>query len=77
MRSLFPITVRLALAYPERVGGLISQNGNADLYGPGDAWAPVRAYWDDPNEANDEVIRNAILTPEAVKWHYLHGVAAR
>lgn len=70
-----PAGLRLALAYPERVSGLISQNGNAYLEGLGDAWAPVRAYWDDPTEANGEVIRDAILTPEGVKWQYLHGVS--
>jgi len=70
-----PAGLRLALAYPERVRGLISQNGNAYLEGLGDAWAPVRAYWDDPTEANGEVIRDAILTPEGVKWQYLHGVS--
>lgn len=70
-----PAGLRLALAYPERVSGLISQNGNAYLEGLGDAWAPVRAYWEDPTEANGEVIRDAILTPEGVKWQYLHGVS--
>jgi len=70
-----PAGLRLALAYPERVSGLISQNGNAYLEGLGDAWAPVRAYWDDPSEANGEVIRDAILTPEGIKWQYLHGVS--
>lgn len=70
-----PAGLRLALAYPERVSGLISQNGNAYLEGLGDAWAPVRAYWDNPSEANGEVIRDAILTPEGIKWQYLHGVS--
>jgi len=62
-----PAGLRLALAYPERVSGLISQNGNAYLEGLGDAWAPVRAYWDNPSEANGKVIRDAILTPEGIK----------
>jgi len=70
-----PTGLRLALAYPERVSGLISQNGNAYLEGLGDAWAPVRAYWDNPSEANGKVIRDAILTPEGIKWQYLHGVS--
>lgn len=70
-----PAGLRLALAYPERVSGLISQNGNAYLEGLGDAWAPVRAYWDNPSEANGKVIRDAILTPEGIKWQYLHGVS--
>jgi pimeloyl-ACP methyl ester carboxylesterase len=43
-----PVGLRLALAHPERVTGLVSQNGNAYLEGLGDAWAPVRAYWAEP-----------------------------
>ncbi|MBP2169339.1 pimeloyl-ACP methyl ester carboxylesterase [Erwinia toletana] len=70
-----PAGLRLALAYPERVTGLISQNGNAYLEGLGDAWAPVRAYWADASEENGQVIRDAILNVEGVKWQYLHGVS--
>ncbi|KAF6660416.1 alpha/beta hydrolase [Enterobacteriaceae bacterium EKM102V] len=70
-----PAGLRLALARPERVSGLISQNGNAYLEGLGEAWAPVRAYWDDPSEAKGQVVRNTVLTPEAIKWQYTHGVS--
>lgn len=70
-----PVGLRLALAYPERVTGLISQNGNAYLDGLGDAWDPVRAYWADASEENGQVIRDAILTLDGVKWQYLHGVS--
>ncbi|WP_193163316.1 alpha/beta fold hydrolase [Microbulbifer hainanensis] len=68
-----PIGLRLALAYPERVTGLISQNGNAYLEGLGDAWAPIRAYWDNPAE-NRQAVKDAILSLEGTKWQYLHGV---
>lgn len=70
-----PAGLRLALARPERVSGLISQNGNAYLEGLGEAWAPVRAYWDDPSEAKGQVVRDTVLTPEAIKWQYTHGVS--
>ncbi len=70
-----PAGLRLALARPERVSGLISQNGNAYQEGLGEAWAPVRAYWDDPSEAKGQVVRDTVLTPEAVKWQYTHGVS--
>lgn len=70
-----PAGLRLALARPERVSGLISQNGNAYLEGLGEAWAPVRAYWDDPTEAKGQVVRDTVLTPEAIKWQYTHGVS--
>lgn len=70
-----PAGLRLALARPERVSGLISQNGNAYLEGLGEAWAPVRAYWDDPSEAKGQVVRDTVLTPEAIKWQYTHGIS--
>jgi len=70
-----PAGLRLALARPERVSGLISQNGNAYLEGLGEAWAPVRAYWDDPSKAKGQVVRDTVLTPEAIKWQYTHGVS--
>src|SRR6266446_9111216 len=35
-----PTGFRLAMAHPERVAGIVSQNGNAYEAGLGDAWAP-------------------------------------
>ncbi|WP_454693656.1 alpha/beta fold hydrolase [Achromobacter aegrifaciens] len=70
-----PVGLRLALAHPERVTGLVSQNGNAYLEGLGDAWAPVRAYWAEPTSANRQVIADAVLNFEGTKWQYVHGVA--
>ena len=51
-RSMFSIRrtpgFRLALAHPERVTGIISQNGNAYEEGLGDAWNPIQKYWKEP-----------------------------
>ncbi|WP_330110072.1 alpha/beta hydrolase [Methylophaga thalassica] len=69
-----PAGLRLALAYPERVTGFISQNGNAYLEGLGDAWAPVQAYWAEPNAENRQVVHDAILNLEGTRWQYAHGV---
>lgn len=69
-----PAGLRLALRYPERVTGLISQNGNAYLEGLGDAWAPVRAYWDTPSADNRQRVSDAMLNQEGIRWQYLHGV---
>lgn len=70
-----PVGLRLALAHPERITGLVSQNGNAYLDGLGeDAWAPLRAYWADPSPANRQSIADGILHLEGTKWQYLHGV---
>jgi pimeloyl-ACP methyl ester carboxylesterase len=69
-----PTGLRLAMAHPERVTAIVSQNGNAYEDGLGDAWAPIRKYWSEPNAANREVVRNAALSPEGVRFQYLEGV---
>jgi pimeloyl-ACP methyl ester carboxylesterase len=69
-----PVGFRLALARPERVTAIISQNGNAYEEGLSDGWNPIQRYWQQPNAANRDAIR-AQLTPEATKFQYLHGVA--
>ena len=68
-----PVGLRLAVGAPERVAGLISQNGNTYLEGLGDAFGPVRTYWARPNRENLNALRN-ILTLEATRWQYEHGV---
>lgn len=70
-----PVGLRLALAYPERVTGIISQNGNAYLEGLGEAWEPVRRYWADPSAANRQVVNDEVLNLAGTKWQYLHGVS--
>jgi pimeloyl-ACP methyl ester carboxylesterase len=70
-----PTGLRLAMAHPERVSAIVSQNGNAYEEGLGDAWAPIRKYWSTPTAENREVIRQAILNLEGTRWQYTHGVA--
>jgi pimeloyl-ACP methyl ester carboxylesterase len=70
-----PTGLRLAVAHPERVTGLISQNGNAYTEGLGDAWSPIRAYWADPSAQNRQVVRENVLSFEGTRWQYVHGVA--
>jgi len=69
-----PIGLRLALRHPDRVTGLIVQNGNAYLDGIQDFWKPVRALWADPSPANRNALRK-VVTPEITKWQYLNGVS--
>lgn len=69
-----PTGLRLALKHPERVTGLVSQNGNAYLEGLGEAWAPIKAYWEDSSAANRQVIADAVLNLEGTRWQYVHGV---
>lgn len=68
-----PVGLRLALAHPERVRAIVSQNGNAYLEGLGDAWDPIRAYWQEPTEEHREALRSA-LTLEGTRWQYTYGV---
>lgn len=71
-----PVGLRLALAYPERVTGFVSQNGNAYEEGLGDAWAPIRAYWAEASAANRQVVHDNVLNLEGTRWQYTHGVPA-
>jgi pimeloyl-ACP methyl ester carboxylesterase len=65
----------LAMAHPDRVTAIVSQNGNAYEDGLGDAWGPIRKYWSAPTAENREVLRKNILTLEGTRWQYAHGVA--
>ena len=70
-----PTGLRLAMARPERVIAIVSQNGNAYEEGLGDAWGPIRKYWSAPTVENREVLRQNILNLEGTRWQYTHGVA--
>src|SRR4029077_13157623 len=47
-----PAGFRLAMARPERVTAIVSQNGNAYEQGLSDAWDPIRKYWAAPTAEN-------------------------
>ena len=68
-----PVGFRLALAKPERVAAIISQNGNSYVEGLSTGWNPIQAYWREPTAAHREALRQ-FLTPETTKWQYVHGV---
>jgi pimeloyl-ACP methyl ester carboxylesterase len=68
-----PVGLRLALAHPERITAIISQNGNAYEEGLSQGWNPIQKYWKEPTPENRATLRE-FLTPEATKWQYLHGV---
>jgi pimeloyl-ACP methyl ester carboxylesterase len=69
-----PTGFRLAMAHPERVTAIVSQNGNAYEEGLGDAWAPIRRYWSNPTTENRETIRH-VLNPEGMRGEYGSGIA--
>lgn len=69
-----PTGFRIAARHPDRIAAIISQNGNAYEEGLSDGWNPIRAYWQEPSQANRDALR-ALLKPEATRWQYTHGVA--
>ena len=68
-----PVGFRLALAHPERITAIVSQNGNAYEEGLSEGWNPIQKYWKEPTEQNRLALR-AFLTPEATKSQYAYGV---
>ncbi len=68
-----PIGFRMALAHPERVSAIVSQNGNAYTEGLGSAWAPIERYWRDPSPQNREAVRRD-LGPQGIRAQYTTGV---
>jgi pimeloyl-ACP methyl ester carboxylesterase len=68
-----PTGLRLALAHPERVTAIVSQNGNAYVEGLSDEWGPWQTYWREPTPAHREACRDS-LKPDTIKnWQYLTG----
>lgn len=69
-----PVGFRLALAHPDRITAIITQNGNAYAEGLSAGWNPIQKYWSEPTAANRAGLRD-FLKPETVQFQYLHGVS--
>ena len=67
-----PVGFRIAEAHPERVAGLVIQNGNAYEEGLRDFWDPIKKYWSSGSDEDRDALR-AFLTLGATKWQYQHG----
>jgi pimeloyl-ACP methyl ester carboxylesterase len=68
-----PTGFRIAVKHPDRISGIISQNGNAYEEGLSEGWSAMRAYWRDPSSENRAALRT-LLSPETTRWQYTHGV---
>ncbi len=68
-----PIGYRLALLHPEKVSGLVVQNGNAYDEGLLDFWNPIKKYWEDATAENRAAL-NYLASADATKWQYQNGV---
>lgn len=70
-----PVGFRLAAKHPERVTAIVVQNGNAYDEGlDNDFWKPIKAYWKEPASKDKRVALAGLLTYDATKWQYTHGV---
>lgn len=68
-----PVGLRLALANPEKVTAIITQNGNAYEEGLSQGWNPIRRYWEDPSSENRESLRD-FVTVKITRFQYEEGV---
>jgi pimeloyl-ACP methyl ester carboxylesterase len=68
-----PVGYRLALKHPERVTGLIVQNGNAYDEGLREFWDPIKAYWADGSTKSREAL-SGLVTLATTKFQYTDGV---
>lgn len=68
-----PVGLRLAMAHPERVTAIISQNGNAYLDGLSDAWGDWQAYWRLATPAAREACRASLGADAIEQFQYRHG----
>lgn len=70
-----PVGFRVAAAHPERVSGFIVQNGNAYDEGlDNEFWKSIKDYWKNPNDSAKREALKGLLTYDATKWQYTHGV---
>ncbi|WP_157134770.1 alpha/beta fold hydrolase [Sphingomonas sp. PAMC 26605] len=70
-----PTGLRLAMARPERVTAIVTQNGNAYIEGLSELWGPWQAYWRDPTPEHREATRDS-LSDDAIRFQYEHGAQA-
>ena len=68
-----PVGYRLALKHPERVSGLIVQNGNAYEEGLAAFWDPIKTYWKS-GAAKDRAALSNLVTLDITKFQYTDGV---
>ncbi|MBV8389979.1 MAG: alpha/beta hydrolase [Mucilaginibacter sp.] len=68
-----PTGFRLAAANPEKITGIITQNGNAYVEGLSSGWNPIQKYWEHDTQKNRDALRE-FLTLQGTKAQYFTGV---
>lgn len=69
-----PVGWRLAVANPQKITAIVSQNGNAYEEGLSEGWADMRKAWAAPTPENREALRR-FNSPEMIQWQYTEGVS--
>ncbi|WP_261370787.1 alpha/beta fold hydrolase [Weissella cibaria] len=67
-----PIGFRIAKSSPEKILGIVSQNGNIYEEGLGEKWHDRKAYWANPTLAKREAYKQA-FAPKTIINQYLDG----
>ena len=68
-----PVGYRLATAHPERITGIVVQNGNAYEEGLGQGIKPLIDYGKVQSAETEKSLRS-VLTVETTRFQYTHGV---
>lgn len=70
-----PVGYRIATRRPEKVEGLIVQNGNAYVEGMEDGfWGPIKKYWANPTDPEALAGATTLVAPASTRWQYEDGV---
>ncbi|MBW9051094.1 alpha/beta fold hydrolase [Rhizobium mesosinicum] len=69
-----PTGFRLALRHPERITGMIVQNGNAYEDGLSSFWDQLKAYWATNSKEARDALR-PLMSLDVTKFQYLDGVS--
>lgn len=69
-----PVGYRIAVANPEKITGIITQNGNAYEEGLSEGWNPIQKYWAQPTDENRNNLRG-MSTAATTQWQYFTGVS--
>lgn len=67
------VGLRVCLNHPEKIQGLIVQDGNSHMEGIGPEWDETRDYWENPTAEKKEKVY-AFLSAEGTKWQDTAGV---
>ena len=71
-----PVGMRIAMADPEKVTAIITQNGN--MYEEGlntETWAPIMTLWENGrgNKELETTIAQNVFSMDGLRWQYTHG----